>query len=363
LLQVTSLGAMRGVDDPERAELADKYLVVAPGETRRLCDLEGPGAIVRIWFTTPIFGRGDVLRDVICRIYWDAEPEPSVACPIGDLFGAAFARPHELVSDRLVIAGGAFLCRFVMPFNVRAVVEIENQSTRPLRFFFFQIGWRQEVEPFAPLETFHAQWRRENPTTPGRAHRVLEARGRGRFVGMKLDAQNLGWWLKPPWSHVAMPRGFGLGMLEGWETIRVDGEARASIVGTGGEDYFNGGFYFSGGRFCTPTHGATVRSYSTGRVSAYRFHVDDEIPFAESIDVAIDHGFHNTLASDFASVAYWYQEEPHAPFPLLPPAALRRPTPVSSNVVQRLLLVLGIAALVAAGLGLIVVAVMRVVGR
>jgi Protein of unknown function (DUF2961) len=349
---------MRG-RDADAAELEDKYLVLAPGETRRLCDLQGPGTIVRMWFTMPIFGRGDVLRDVVWRMFWDGETEPSVECPIGDLFGAAFARPNELVSDRLVVAGGAYLCRFEMPFGVRAVVEIENQSTRPVRQLFFQIGYRRELVRAEPLETFHATWRRENPTTPGRPYLALDAKGRGRFVGMKLDAQNREWWLKPPWSHVMMPRGFGLGMLEGWEAIRVDGEAAPSIVGTGGEDYFSGGFYFAGGAFHAPTHGATVRSYVSGRVSAYRFHLEDEVPFAESIEVAIDHGFRNTLASDFSSVAYWYQEEPHQPFPRLPAAPLRRPTPRFVNVLQYALLVAALAIFAGGVAVMVIVAVAR----
>lgn len=333
---VTSLGKTRGIDDPERARLEDKCVTLAPGEKLCLCDLPGPGRIVRIWFTVPLLGR-PLLRDVVIRMYWDDEAEPSVACPLGDLFGAAFARPHRIVSDRLVIAGGGYLCRFEMPFARRAVVEIENQSLRPVRFFFFQIGYYRDEEPQPDLETFHAQWRRDNPTVQGRPCTVLEAKGRGRFVGLKVDIQNRSLWLKPPFAHIVIPRGLGIGTLEGWETMRVDGEARPSIVGTGGEDYFSGGFYFSGGAFCTPTHGAIVRSYLTGRVSAYRFHVDDPIPFAESLEVTMDHGFANTMEADYCSVAYWYQKEPHAPFPPLPPPSARRPLSPWINVAQILL--------------------------
>jgi hypothetical protein len=147
-----------------------------------------------------------------------------------------------------------------------------------------------------------------------------------------------------------IPRGLGLGLLEGWESIRVDGEEQPSIVGTGGEDYFSGGFYFSGGPFHTPTHGAAVRSYLLGRVSAYRFHVDDPIPFARSIEVSVDHGLRNTMEGDYASVAYWYQEEPHADFPELPAPARRRVVHPLLNLGQHLLLagallvVLGLAA-------------------
>ncbi len=361
---VTSLGAMRhlDLDDLGSAEMADKHLTVEPGETRRLCDLEGPGRIVRIWFTTPIFGRRNILRNVVCRMYWDGEATPSVECPLGDLFGAAFGLPYPIVSERLVIAGGGYLCRFEMPFNERAIVEIENQSSAPFRHFFFQIGFYREPERRQDLQTFHAQWRRECPTVRGRPHRVLEARGKGRFVGLKLDVQNRAWWLRPPLGAMVIPRGFGLGLLEGWESIRVDAEIEPSVVGTGGEDYFSGGFYFAGGPFHTPTHGASVRSYLTGRASAYRFHIDDPIPFEQSIEISIDHGFRNTMDGDYASVAFWYQQEPHADFPALPLGPLRRVVPPFLNVLQHALLAsVGVAALGVAAL--LVRAALALLGR
>jgi D-arabinan exo alpha-(1,3)/(1,5)-arabinofuranosidase (non-reducing end) len=352
LRMITSLGLMRGLAPADCENIADKSLVVAPGEVRRLCDLEGPGRIVRIWFTTPLIGQRHILRDVVWRMYWDGEEEPSVECPLGDLFGAAFGRPHRLVSDRLIVAGGAYVCRFEMPFRSRAVVEIHNQSSKPLRNFFFQISFYREASAPAELATFHAQWRRENPTAPTRPFSILHARGKGHYVGVKLDMQNRSWWLKPPLPHIVIPRGFGIGLLEGWESVRVDEETSPGIVGTGGEDYFGGGFYFTGGAFSTPTHGAMVRSYLTGRVAAYRLHIDDPVPFEESIDVTMDHGFRNQMVGDYSCVAYWYQQEPHLAFPELPASAERRSKFPWTNPVQFLILAL-VVLTVTAGMGLL----------
>ena len=63
-------------------------------------------------------------------------------------------------------------------------------------------------------------------------------------------------------------------------------------------------------------------------MSAYRWHVEDAIPFAKSLRVTIEHGPTNNVETDYSSVAYFYQREPHAPFPALPtdPAKLL-PTP------------------------------------
>lgn len=305
---------------------------LAPGARLRLCDLEGSGRIVRFWMTLPVLGQGSILKDAVLRMFWDGEDQPSVETPLGDFFGASFGKPVHLVSARLVVTGGAYLCRFEMPFNNGAVIEIENGSASTLRNLFFQIGYYEEP-PRARRPTLHAQFRRECPTEPGRPFVVLQARGKGWLAGVRMDFQTRAWWLKPPWRDVVLPRGFGLGVLEGWETITVDA-ATEPLIGTGAEDYFSGGFYFKGAPFCTPTHGCTRRSFVSGRVSAYRLHEDDPIPFDESIDMVMDHGLENTMEADYSSVAYWYQDEPHAPFPPLSPAPARRPSLPWTNAVQ-----------------------------
>ena len=123
-------------------------------------------------------------------------------------------------------------------------------------------------------------------------------------------------------------------MLVGWESIYVDGEQTPSIAGTGNEDYFNSGFYFSKGPYSAPHWGCTVRSYARSRCAAYRFHVTDPIPFHNSIVVDIDHGYTNQVETDYSSVAYWYQAEPHAAFPVLLPVEQRLPTPTDRNALQ-----------------------------
>jgi hypothetical protein len=59
--------------------------------------------------------------------------------------------------------------------------------------------------------------------------------------------------------------------------------------------------------------------------SVYRFHLDQPIPFEKSIKATIEHGNANARSDNYYSVAYWYQAEPHAPFPALPPVLDRLP--------------------------------------
>ena len=48
---------------------------IAPGETRVLAEMEGPGVIQHIWMTVTDRTEKDyyVLRDLVLRIYWDDE--------------------------------------------------------------------------------------------------------------------------------------------------------------------------------------------------------------------------------------------------------------------------------------------------
>lgn len=62
-----------------------------------------------------------------------------------------------------------------------------------------------------------------------------------------------------------------------------------------------------------------------GKNSMYRYHVHDPISFEKSLTFSIEHGHANKLSNDYSSTAYWYQTEPHAPFPAMLPVGERLP--------------------------------------
>jgi hypothetical protein len=257
-------------------------------------------------------------RQAILRMYWDGESQPSVEVPVGDFFGVGFGEQRDYVSLPLAETTGGYNCYWPMPFHKAARWTLTNLGTGTML-----VWWNVDYTtlPKLPREVphFHAQWRRENPTTRGRSYTVLEAAGSGHYVGTALFMQNLGPGV-PPFGKLVF--------LEGDEQLFVDGEVSPSIAGTGTEDYFDGGFYFDHGPLAAPYAGAVIRDEATARVSAYRWHVEDAIPFAKSLRVTIEHGPANDVETDYSSVAYFYQREPHAPFPALPtdPAKLL-PTP------------------------------------
>ncbi|MBN1875345.1 MAG: DUF2961 domain-containing protein [Anaerolineae bacterium] len=324
-----------------------KSVQIAPGETYTVAEIAGAGTIVRIWMTImqPVPGLPHNFNHaLVLRFYWDGEELPSVEVPFGAFFGVPWGKYTHYIAEPLSCTSGGYNSRFPMPFSNGCRIEVVNQADAPCPALFFQIQYVELDEQPAPLR-FHAQWRRENPTQDHVPYRVLEATGTGHFAGMHLWMQKVGRWFDPAAMvqraqetgspmGAFFPEAIGMGMLEGWESIYVDGETAPSIPGTGNEDYFNSGFYFSTGPYSAPHWGCTVRSYLASRCAAYRFHIDDAIPFHESIVVDIDHGYTNQVQADYSSVAYWYQMEPHVAFPLLPPLAGRLPTPTGENITQ-----------------------------
>jgi len=300
LIQISSNDTSGGNND---------FIVVPAGAHAVLADIRGAGVITTFWVT---ISSGDpyFLRRILLRMYWDGERSPSVEVPIGDFFGTGFQYRHY-VTPLVGMSSGGYYSYFPMPFGTRARIEIVNETGEDIGAFYYHIDYQKLAHPPAPgVARFHASWHRDIRTAPGRYFTLLEAEGRGHLVGVNLNMQSYDG---------------GLSFLEGDEMIWVDGERQPSIRGTGTEDYFNSGWYFNHGEFAAPYHGLILKDDSLGRIAAYRFHVLDAIPFRKSIRACIEHGDRNTEIADYSCTAYWYQVEPHRPFPPMLKATLRIP--------------------------------------
>ncbi len=280
-------------------------LEIAPGDSATLLDFEGPGIIQRIWITVSS-SDPHYLRRIALEMYWDDESEPSVSVPLGDFFGNGFDKRHY-ASLLMGVSSGGFYCYVPMPFRKRARIVVRNGTGREIDAFYYHIGLVQVDDLPRDVTTFHARWNRDIRTDTDEPHEVIAAVGSGRFIGMSLNAESYR---------------DNLEFLEGDEFFHVDGEFRGQ--GTGTEDYFNGGWYFQHGEFEAPFHGVVVKDDELGRIAAYRWHVLDPIAFEDSIRIELEHGHDNAEVADYATVAYWYQTEPHAAFPVLPAPHERR---------------------------------------
>lgn len=306
-------GVTRG---PWRDEFMRKCITLAPGESFTLADLEGPGIISRIYFTFTRKWPRTAPRGLELLAYWDDEKEPSVCSPLGDFFGSAFCKYREYDSLCQSMQNGGYVSRFPMPFRRRARLVLSNSMDRKVEQIFYGISCYRGLEVPDDALYLHSCWRRTNPTREGEPHLLLEAEGRGHYAGCHLYQQNRDAWTRRRPDRWVLPGGAGMGHMEGWEEIFIDGEESPSHHGTGTEEYFNAGPYFTHGRSTGVLDGCTVRSYVTGRVAAYRFQVLDPVPFERSFRMIWHHGLLDSVRADFASTAFWYQDEPHLHFGL-----------------------------------------------
>ncbi len=299
------------------------FIILGPGETATLADIDGPGAIQSIWIT------GNVNRDLILRITWDGSEHPSVEAPLPDFFCLPWARQSTGTSGGPLMRVNSLPISvnpnrgmnsfWQMPFRGHCTITLENTCPKKRHTVYYQINYALTEVP-EDTAYFHAQFRRVNPLPYGEVYTILDGvEGRGHYVGtaMGWGINNNGWW------------------GEGEIKFFMDGDGEyPTICGTGTEDYFGGawdwevdGVYYE---YSTPFLGMhqVIRSDGTYNVqhrhAMYRWHVMDPIRFEQDLRVTIqslgwrEGGRFYPGMHDISSVAYWYQTLPHQPFPAFP---------------------------------------------
>jgi D-arabinan exo alpha-(1,3)/(1,5)-arabinofuranosidase (non-reducing end) len=297
------------------------YIIIAPGETRTLAEIKGPGAIQQIWMTPT-----GHWRHAILRFYWDGAKLPAVESPVGDFFACGWNQYGQVSSLAVCVNPRSGLNSYwEMPFRKSCLITISNFSDDPL-ILFYQINYTLTQVP-RDAAYFHAQFRRVNPLPYKQVYTILDGvKGQGHYVGtyMAWGVNNCGWW------------------GEGEIKFHLDGDHEfPTICGTGTEDYFCGSYDFDLGKeqggyreFTTPYAGLAQVIRPDGlynsqtRFGMYRWHIMDPIRFRRDLKVTIQAlgwrgdprkgAAYLPLQDDIASVAYWYQTLPTAPFPSLP---------------------------------------------
>jgi hypothetical protein len=289
---------------------------IQPKQIFTLASIEGPGAIQHIWMTPTGTWRFSILR-----FYWDGEETPSIECPVGDFFAMGWGKYAQISSLPVAVnPGSAFNCYWVMPFRKSCKITMENLDDKQMTLYY-QVTYTLTGIP-SDSAYLHAQFRRSNPLPEKQDHVLLDGvRGQGQYVGTYIawGSHNSGWW------------------GEGEIKFFMDGDTEfPSICGTGTEDYFCGSYNFENQathqyqEFTTPYSGLAQVLRPDGlyqsqlRFGLYRWHIMDPIRFESALKVTIQAlgwksgGRYLPLRDDLASTAFWYQKEPHAPFPKLP---------------------------------------------
>ncbi|HEV7302303.1 MAG TPA: glycoside hydrolase family 172 protein [Tepidisphaeraceae bacterium] len=291
-------------------------ITIKAGEERVLADISGSGAIQQIWMTPTGNWRMSILR-----IYWDDQEQPSVECPVGDFFACGWGQYAPLSSLAVCVnPGSAFNCYWEMPFRKRCRITMTNIAADDMRLYY-QINYTLTDVP-ETCAYFHAQFRRVNPLPYKEVYTILDGvQGKGQYVGtyMAWGVNNNGWW------------------GEGEIKFFMDGDKDyPTICGTGTEDYFCGSYNFENQvtkqyqEFTTAYAGLSQVIRPDGvyksqtRFGMYRWHITDPVRFETDLKVTMQAlgwrsgGRYLPLQDDIASVAYWYQTLPAAPFPKLP---------------------------------------------
>jgi len=280
---------------------------IDPGEELVAAAVDGAGVLTRLFVAFPALWKPSRYRTIRLRLAWDDEAVPAVDVPVGAFFGVHGGRYRPYDSRLFSLVSGGMTCHAPMPFASGFRLSFVEEGEAPVPLFFFGVGYSEvEAGAVGPLR-FHASYREEARLAPGVPFPFLNVEGRGYYVGLRLETHNQDpFWRAAP-SEWLLPRGLGLGQLEGEEEIFVDGEPTSRLRGTGHEEYFNAGWYFRNGRFTAQDSGCLHRSYVTGTTASYRWHWRDPIPFARHILGRMHHGVGDAIPARYAATAYWYQ--------------------------------------------------------
>ena len=293
-----------------------KTIDVPRGERVTVGEVSGHGTITQLWLTFPGWFwqhwnreapiSQTILKTLILRVYWDGCDTPAIQCPAGDFFGDGLCEISNFTSRYIGMSSGGFFCKFPMPFRDGFRIELENLDEHVDTCVFLNALYQVPEEPAADAGYLHAQFRTGRNDGPEPVT-ILEAEGRGHYVGCTLSAQ-------------AREQNY-LSFLEAPEHVYVDDDwDRPRIVGTGLEDYFLGGWYFREGPFAGELHGVPSKDPLNASIAMYRLHEADAINFRRRIRFAFVNPWEPDRLKPFAhsSAAFYYLNVPYGTQPDIP---------------------------------------------
>lgn len=281
-----------------------KNIILHPGEKKTVIKLKSAGAISELRINVKYRDPGtiaELLRKTSIRMKWDGKSAAAVWSPLGDFFGTSPGW-NEYRTLPMGMTKKWMYSYWYMPFAKGAEIILENKFDKPIQL---QLEIKHEqltknnVEDYA---RFHAKWHRDLKSMPKDRWpdwRLLETKGKGRFVGTHL----LVWNPKGGSCSLGGPGYYWWG--EGDEKFFIDGENFPSTFGTGTEDYF-GYAWCDPAKFQRAFHSQTQNNDNMGYQPMNRWHIIDNIPFQKSFDGYLEKYFPNSWPTQYATIVYWY---------------------------------------------------------
>jgi hypothetical protein len=237
------------------------------------------------------FGGPGILNELRIKFAGEADDTPfrivvdgvaTVDMKVSDFWGFSRKLRPQAKMQSLVLGvdgDGTYYCRFPMPFRKELRIETAAGASITTRV---AKGWPEK-------EHFYFRANRiTDVTEPRRDIKILEASGRGHFVGTIIEVADQS--------------------MEGDDRFYVDGETfPPSWHGTGTEDYFRCGWYFHGGPTTRPLYGMLDNQKPK---IAYRFHLADRVNWTKSAVLGFEHGESNKYIGPYKGVTFWYSERP-----------------------------------------------------
>ena len=265
------------------------------------------------YFPTAVVNSNAILADVRIRISFDGSQ--LVDAPLGEFFGSSQydGNVRSLMTGMDPGVSGWLSAWWPMPYASGATVTLYNGGSVPLTGVTSQVT----AAPCAVCGTqlangtigyFHTTSHSVSAVDQvvGKDYTILNASGHGKYVGVALG-------MTGPINRI---------YLEGNEHVYVDGSESPNPNGTGTEDYFDGGWYFTNGPFSLPFNGSPSHQAGTygcldgnDCTSTYRLTIQDAVPFSSGLTYDIEHGFNfnasdgghgDDVAASYSSTAFWY---------------------------------------------------------
>lgn len=293
---VLERGVYGDLASTKNTEAYSFHKTLRPQEKETLLIRKKQQAIEQLVFRLDAEDFDQALRSTVLKISFDGEQ--TVWTPLGNFFNIGVGLKTYQMWERAVQEDGTMICRWIMPYQHIAELEIENLGKQDI-----QIAVTAKVMPYTWNDRsmyFHSSWRMDDPTPgfPLFDYNLVNVKGKGIYVGDQFTVLNPeeGWW------------------GEGDEKVYVDEDTFPSLFGTGTEDYYG----WAGGvvpnpedEFYTPflSNVRVAAPNSMGYNTCTRTRVLDAIPFNRQLDFNIESSGSNRTSwfhLQYAVNTYWY---------------------------------------------------------